>query len=200
MIALERPFRQATPADAAALAELANFAGEGLPLYLWERMSEHGETAWEHGRRRAARETGAFSYRNAVVAEVGGKCAACLIGYPQPDDPEPIDYAAMPPMFVPLQELENLAPGTWYVNVLATYPEYRGQGFGTRLLGIAENIAREQRKTGLSIIVSDANHDARRLYLRCGYLEAGERLKVKDSWENEGRSWVLLTKRVGVAI
>ena len=22
----------------------------------------------------------------------------------------------------PLQELENLAPGTWYVNVLATYP------------------------------------------------------------------------------
>ena len=198
MIALKRPYRPATPADAAALADLANFAGEGLPLYLWERIRGHGETAWEHGRRRAARETGAFSYRNAVVAEVGGKCAACLIGYPQPDDPEPIDYAAMSPMFVPLQELENLAPGTWYVNVLATYPQYRGQGFGTRLLGIAEDIARQNRKTGLSIIVSDANHGARRLYQRCGYLEAGERLKVKDSWENEGRSWVLLTKRVGL--
>jgi hypothetical protein len=37
----------------------------------------------------------------------------------------------MPAMFVPLQELENLAPGTWYVNVLAAYPEHRSQGHGT---------------------------------------------------------------------
>ena len=41
-------------------------------------------------------------------------------------------------MFVPLQELENLAPGTWYVNVLAAYPEHRGQGYGTALLAVAE--------------------------------------------------------------
>jgi ribosomal protein S18 acetylase RimI-like enzyme len=196
MIVLKSPFRPATPDDAAELAELVNFAGEGLPLYLWERIKAPGETAWEHGRRRAERETGGFSYRNAVIAEIGGKCAACLIGYPQPDEPEPIDYAAMPPMFVPLQELENLAPGTWYVNVLAAYPEYRNLGFGTRLLGVAEDIARHKRKAGLSVIVSDANHGARRLYLRCGYREAGERLKVKEGWQNEGRSWVLLTKGI----
>ena len=197
MIALKSPFRLAARADAAALAELANFAGEGLPLYLWERIKTPGETGWELGRQRAERETGAFSYRNAVVAEIGGKCAACLIGYSQPDEPEPIDYAAMPPMFVPLQELENLAPGSWYVNVLAAYPEYRGQGLGTQLLAIAEDLARQNRKSGLSVIVSDSNHGARRLYLRCGYREAGERLKVKDGWQTEGRSWVLLTKSVG---
>jgi ribosomal protein S18 acetylase RimI-like enzyme len=196
MIALKSPFRPATPDDAAELAELVNFAGEGLPLYLWERIKAPGETAWEHGRRRAERETGGFSYRNAVISEIGGKCAACLIGYPQPDEPEPIDYATMPPMFAPLQELENLAPGTWYVNVLAAYPEYRNLGFGTRLLGVAEDMARHDRKTGLSVIVSDANHGARRLYLRCGYREAGERLKVKEGWQNEGRSWVLLTKGI----
>lgn len=196
MIALKSPFRPATPDDAAELAELVNFAGEGLPLYLWERIKAPGETAWEHGRRRAERETGGFSYRNAIIGEISGKCAACLIGYPQPDEPEPIDYATMPPMFVPLQELENLAPGTWYVNVLAAYPEYRNLGFGTRLLGVAEDIARHNRKTGLSVIVSDANHGARRLYLRCGYREAGERLKVKEGWHNEGRSWVLLTKGI----
>jgi hypothetical protein len=60
MMELEPPFRPATPADAAALAELGNFAGEGLPLYVWERLKAPGETAWEHGRRRAERETGAF--------------------------------------------------------------------------------------------------------------------------------------------
>jgi ribosomal protein S18 acetylase RimI-like enzyme len=196
MIDLQSPFRAGNPADAAALTDLVNFAGKGLPLYLWERMKDPGETAWEHGRRRAERDTGAFSYRNAVVAEIDGACAACLISYGQPDEPDPIDYHAMPPIFVPLQELENLAPGTWYVNVLATYPEHRGKGLGTRLLQIAEDLARQNGRTGLSIIVSDANHAARRLYMRCGYNEAGERLKVKDGWENEGRSWMLLTKAV----
>ena len=71
--------RAATPEDAAALAELIDLAGEGLPLYLWERMAEPGETAWDVGRRRARRESGAFSYRNAVVAERHGKTAGCLV-------------------------------------------------------------------------------------------------------------------------
>jgi hypothetical protein len=44
MIALELSFRWATPDDAAALAELINFAGEGLPLYLWTNMAEPGES------------------------------------------------------------------------------------------------------------------------------------------------------------
>ncbi|WP_088347048.1 MULTISPECIES: GNAT family N-acetyltransferase [Rhodomicrobium] len=196
MIALQPPFRRAELKDAGALAELVNFAGEGLPLYLWDKMREPGETAWALGRRRAAREEGSFSYRNAVVAEIGGACAACLIGYPQPSEPEPIDYAAMPPMFVPLQELENLAPATWYVNVLAAFPDYRGQGLGTRLLALAEQLARAARRRGLSVIVSDANDGARRLYLRCDYVEAGERPMVKEGWRNEGRNWVLLTKRL----
>jgi ribosomal protein S18 acetylase RimI-like enzyme len=198
MIALQPPFRRAELKDAPALAELVNFAGEGLPLYLWEKLAQPGETAWEVGRRRAEREEGSFSYRNAVVAEIGGRCAACLIGYAQPDEAAPIDYTAMPPMFVPLQELENLAPATWYVNVLAAYPEHRGQGLGASLLGLAEDFARASGRSGLSVIVSDANHSARRLYLRCGYVEAGERPMVKDGWRNEGRNWVLLTKRLSV--
>ena len=69
-------------------------------------------------------------------------------------------------MFVPLQELENLAPGTWYVNVLAAYPEERGKGHGTALLGVAEQLAADAGRRGLSIIVSDTNTGARRLYER----------------------------------
>jgi ribosomal protein S18 acetylase RimI-like enzyme len=197
MIELKPPFRMGKRGDGAALAELVNFAGYGLPAYLWDKMKAPGETAMQHGRVRAERETGSFSHRNAVVAEMDGRCVACLIGYSQPEEPEPIDYEEMPPMFVPLQELENLAPGTWYVNVLAAYPEYRGRGLGSQLLGIAEDIAREERKSGLSLIVSDGNPDAQRLYLRRGYREAGARPKVKEGWESEGRNWVLLTKPFG---
>ena len=194
MIELEPPFRYARPDDAAALAELINFAGEGLPLYLWTNMAQPGESPWEVGRRRALREVGSFSYRNAVVAEAGGGIAATLVGYPLPDAPEPIDYDQMPPMFVPLQELENLAPRTWYVNVLATYPQYRGQGYGARLLGIADRLAAATGRTGLSIIVSDANAGARRLYERCGYRELAIRPIVKERWESAAENWVLLVK------
>lgn len=191
---LAPPFRRATPADAAEMADFVNMAGEGMPLYLWAKMAEPGEDPWEVGRRRAQRGGGGFSYRNAIMLDEAGRSVAGLIGYPLPDKPEPIDYAAMPKMFVGLQELENLAPGTWYVNVLATYPEHRGKSYGTRLLELAEEIAADMGSKGMSIIVADANFGARRLYERAGYREVDKRAMVKEAWENPGENWVLLTK------
>lgn len=185
--------RPATPNDADALAELINFAGEGLPLYLWEGMAEPGESAWDVGRRRAQRDSGAFSYRNAVVAERAGRVVAALVSYRISEEPEAID-ADTPGMFVPLIELENLALGSWYVNVLAVYPVHRGRGLGSRLLEIAGEKAREHGCRSESIIVSDANTGARRLYERSGYRYVAERPMVKDTWENPGSNWVLLVK------
>lgn len=186
--------RPAAPGDADALAELVNFAGEGLPLYLWERIAEKGETAWQVGCCRAQREEGDFSYRNAMIAEVEGETAACLIGYPIADEPGEIDTGSMPAMFVPLQELENLAAGSWYTDVLAVYPKHRGKGLGTRLLALAEEQALKAACKGLSLIVSDANTGARRLYERHGYVERASRKMIKEEWENPGRNWVLLVK------
>jgi ribosomal protein S18 acetylase RimI-like enzyme len=186
--------RPAALQDAPALAELVNFAGEGLPLYLWARMAKDGEDAWSVGRARARREQGSFSYRNATVIEADGAVAACLIGYPLADEPEPI-AADMPAMFVPLQQLENLAPGTWYVNVLAGYPQWRRQGFGSRLLRHAETLAAASHaRRGMSVIVADNNTGARRLYERMGYREIATRPMVKESWQSEGSAWVLLAK------
>lgn len=193
-IDLTPPYRPATPADALPLAELVNFAGEGMPLYLWTNMAAPGESPWDIGQQRARRDSGGFSYRNTVVREHAGRVAAALIGYPLDDDPEPANYEDMPPMFVPLQQLEDLVPGTWYVNVLAAYPEYRGKGFGGGLLAIAEQLAAATGSSGLSIIVSDANSGARRLYERQGYAEIATRPMVKESWENAGENWVLLVK------
>jgi ribosomal protein S18 acetylase RimI-like enzyme len=186
-------FRAATTDDANVLAELINYAGEGLPLYLWSQMAETGETAWDVGRRRAAREEGSFSYRNATIIEHDGQCAGCLIGYEVPDSPSstPDD---IPAMFVPLQELENLAPGTWYINVLAVRPQFWNRGLGSKLLALAEATAQQREKRGMSVIVSNANLGAKRLYERLGYDERARRLMVKENWENEGQCWILLTK------
>ena len=195
MTALTPPLRQATPADAAVLAELVNYAGEGMPLYLWERMAGPGETAWDVGRKRAARDTGSFSYRNAAVIEHDGRCAGSLIGYAIAAEAVPIG-SDMPPIFVPLQELENLAPSTWYVNVLAVVPELRGHGLGSQLLELADESGRALGLRGMSVIVSDTNAGARRLYERHGYRLTATRTKVKEGWQNEGREWVLLTKEL----
>ena len=178
------------------MAELVNFAGEGMPLYLWARMAEPGESPWAVGARRAMRKEGGFSFRNTVVREDGGRVVAALIGYPLPDEPVPVDYDELPAMFVPLQQLEDLVPGTWYINVLATFPEHRGKGFGGELLAIAEQLALDTQRSGLSLIVSDANSGARRLYARQGYEEVATRPMVKDDWQNPGENWVLLRKTV----
>lgn len=196
MLPLNPPFRSARPDDAALLAELVNYAGEGLPLYLWNQLAGPGEDPWDIGRQRAAREKGSFSYRNATVIEHEGEAAGCLVGYEVPDEPDPIP-PDMPAMFVPLQELENLVPATWYVNVLAVLPGQRGKGLGARLLGLAEDTAHSLGKRGLSVIVSDANHGALRLYERSGYRETATRDMVKEGWRNEGSRWVLLVKELG---
>jgi ribosomal protein S18 acetylase RimI-like enzyme len=193
MIDLDAPFRPATPGDAPAMADFVHFASEGLALYLWTRMAGRDGDPWALGRERATRDTGAFSYRNAIIAEPDGHPVAGLIGYPLPDRPEPIPDS-MPAMFVPLQELENLAPGTWYVNVLAAHPEHRGKGYGAALLTVADRLAADTGRRGLSIIVADTNTGARRLYERCGYSETARRRMVKEDWQHPGTDWLLLTK------
>lgn len=112
----------------------------------------------------------------------------CLIGYTIPAEPDPIP-ADLPAMFVPLQELENLAPDTWYVNVLAVMPAYRNQGIGSSLL---RHAATRAAGSGMSVIVSNANDGARRLYVRHGYRERSRRPMVKEGWINDGDEWVLL--------
>ena len=185
--------RAALPSDAERLAELVNYAGEGLPLYLWSKMAEPGQDAWDVGHQRARRDEGSFSWRNAIIAELDDEVAGCLVGYAIPTEPEPID-PDLPAMFVPLQELENFAPDTWYVNVLATLPRCRGRGVGSHLVEHAADIARSEGLLGLSLIVSDANEGARRLYERLGFMETATRPMVKEDWENEGENWVLMVR------
>lgn len=196
MMQLKPPLRQATPGDAQAMADFVHFASEGLALYLWTRMAGPGGDPWAVGRERAARETGAFSYRNTILVEHDNQPVAGLIGFALPDHPEPVPET-MPAMFVPLQELENLAPRTWYVNVLAAYPPHRGRGYGGALLALADRLAADAGNQGLSIIVADTNTGARKLYERCGYREAGRRSMVKEDWQHPGTDWVLLTKPLG---
>ncbi len=184
-------FRLATAADGPVLARFIMWAGEGLPMLVWQELAGPGEDPWAVGAARMAKKAEAGEV---IVAGEDGAAVAGLMGYPIR---EAEATEGLPPRFVPMQELENLAVGSWYIHVLATVPEARGEGWGTRLIGLAEAIAAEDGLREMSIIVSDANHGARRLYERCGYREAARRRAVKDGWVNPVTDWVLLRKSLG---
>jgi ribosomal protein S18 acetylase RimI-like enzyme len=198
MVSIDLPFRRAVPDDANDLAEFVNLAGEGLPLFLWEQLAAAGASGWEVGRTRARRASGAFSFRNAILRLVRDEVVACLIGYPLEDDPPATDYSAIRPMFVPLQQLEDMVPGTWYINVVATKPAHRGKGYGKELLALAESIGASLGKRGLSLVVADTNLRARRLYAGLGYRELAQRPMIKERWTHPGTSWVLMVKDLAV--
>ena len=192
---IDTPFdlRPATPGDAPALAQLIDIAGGGMPGYAWAKMAAAGETARDVGRRLVAGAVGDFSYRNAVVATLGGKVVGCLNGFPIPESPAPIDAATMPAPFLPLQELENVIAGSWFIDVVAAFPQYRNQGIGGRLLADARRRADAAGRISLGLIVSDANAGARRLYERHGFRAVDSRPMVKEGWVDPGRNWILMT-------
>jgi ribosomal protein S18 acetylase RimI-like enzyme len=188
-------FRPATKADASTLAVLVDIAGEGMPAYMWSTLAAPGQSVLELGRERARREQGGFSYRNSVVAEVDGEVAAGLVGY-RLDDPYDLEgsLAETPDIVRPLVRLEAKAPGSWYVNVLATFPEYRRRGIGARLLAIAEEKAREQGARSLSVIVGSWNDGAARLYGGAGYeTVAKEKAILFPGCPHQG-DWVLMVR------
>lgn len=182
--------RPARRADAADLARLADLAGEGLPSRLWAGLAAPGEDVWTIGARRAMRDEGAFSWRNATMAELGGAAAGALIAYGVGDAPEPLDD--LPALARPLQELENLAPGSRYVNVIAVYPAFRGRGVARRLMAEAEAAAVGAAE--MSLIVADRNAAAMGLYRALGYRERARRAIVAEGWPTESTEWVLMVK------
>ncbi|MEM6375614.1 MAG: GNAT family N-acetyltransferase, partial [Pseudomonadota bacterium] len=105
MIDLIPPLRLARNNDARQLAELVNFAGEGLPLHIWTGLAKNGEDPWRIGRARQAEKARGGQI---VVIDLGEGAIAGLTGYAIGSQPEPIGRD-FPALFRPLQELENEA-------------------------------------------------------------------------------------------
>jgi ribosomal protein S18 acetylase RimI-like enzyme len=187
--------RKAVPDDAADLVDLVNSAGEGLPMTFWRSLAPDGIDPRLVGEQRIRREESVFSYRKAEMALAGGRVAGAIIDYALHDAPEPVT-AETPSLFRPLNELENLACGSWYVNILAVKPAWRRRGIGRILLKAAESRAQQAGRSELSIIVSDGNVPAQRLYADFGFKERASRAMAEGNWHNSGVTWRLLVKKL----
>lgn len=186
--------RPSVVADAGALAELLNLAGEGIPAFIWGQLAESGETALDVGAQRAAERKGSFSHGAAVVAEVEGQVAGMLLGYRLPDPYVTGDLQDYPEIVRPLIELEALAPGSWYVNAVATFEHCRGLGIGSKLMAAAEQIARKSTARRMSLIVAAENIRAKHLYEKLAYRPVATRAVIPFPGFAHGGDWVLMIR------
>jgi ribosomal protein S18 acetylase RimI-like enzyme len=188
--------RDARATDASQLAHLINLAGEGIPEYLWRAMIEGSESPLEVGARRAARSEGSFSYTNARVCIERDAMLGMLLAYRQPDPFEVGRIADYPEVVRPLVQLEARAPGSWYINAVATFEQYRGRGVASRLIADTELRAAAGSCDRVSLIVASENVGATRLYEHLGY-EVTDSLPVATyPGCLHGGNWVLMVKRL----
>ena len=188
--------RNASPTDASQLAYLINLAGEGIPEYLWRGMVEAGESPLEVGARRAARSEGGFSYTNARVCVEHDEMFGMLLAYRQPDPFELGGIADYPEVVRPLVMLEAQAPGSWYINAVATFAQYRGRGVASRLIADTESCAAAASCDRVSLIVASENTAAIRLYEHLGYHAVDSAPVMPYPGCLHGGNWVLMVKRL----
>ncbi len=190
--------RKATPGDAELLVRVIDMASEGLLPTLWEAMAPEGMDATAVGLSMVSAQDGEFSFANGFVLENDGKPIGGMIGYPLPDTPKPPD-PAVPAAFAPIEELTNLAPSHWYVNVVALDPAWRGNGLGSALLDEAEGQALSAKCPGMALIVAASNAVARHAYERAGFLEVTRRPFDLSEFGEESTEAVLMIKTIAAA-
>ena len=186
--------RKASTEDCHAIAQLALMAGEGIPAWFWEQSRQEGQLIEDVGAQNAASDSENFSYRNAHLAVVEENVAGMLLAYRLPGADHEESLEEYPEFIRPLIELEQCVPDSFYINMLATYPQYRGRGVGSALMGIAGRLADDAGCSRISIEVFSQNEGALRLYERLGYCEIERRKVIKHPCHPYDESIVLLVK------
>jgi ribosomal protein S18 acetylase RimI-like enzyme len=182
--------------QARELAFLINLAGEGIAEYLWSGMVQGDELPMDIGAMRAAREDGGFSYKNALVCVSNGELQGMIVSYRQPQPYEIGDVSEYSEIIRPLVLLESQAPGSWYINAIATFEQYRGLGVAQKLLQKAEECAKLENCEAMSLIVASESIKAKRLYTHLGYKEVSSLPVVPYPGCLHAGQWILMTKQL----
>lgn len=184
---LEAPFRAATVDDCRKIAELYQFASDGVTNYIWSTLTSEypGLTPIEIGTLRYANEQSSFGYKNCVVVEQNNQVISMMVTFAT--EPEAVPGIAENQLEVnqsevnqsevksTAEELDVLAPynleapDTWYICALALFPAFRGQGVGSQVLSIAHQQAAERNFSELSLLCFEQNTGALKLYERNGF-------------------------------
>ena len=188
--------RSANKSDVNDIARLALIAGEGIPAWFWKQAAKDGQSIEDVGAEKLLSEKENFSYRNTQVAVIDNHVAGMMLAYRLPDAENAEDLEQLPAFIRPLIELEQCVPSSYYINMLATFPEYRNMSIGTGLMKMVDKLAAKAGCTLSSIEVFDQNEDALRLYQRLGYKVFDKRPVIPHSCHPYDGHILLLTRQL----
>ncbi|MCY0095030.1 GNAT family N-acetyltransferase [Hoeflea ulvae] len=182
--------RPATRADSADIVILDDIASSGLATRVLEAGVREGcyDRPLEFGRDGYAFIDGPFSWKNVLIAETGDGVAGMSLSFELTGGPG--DQGLPDPVLEPLETLKSRAIGSRFIDSVAVYTRFRGQGIGRALLR-----AELDRAAGpSSIITDDANSRALSLYQSFGFEEQGRAPIIAFSDTHTATQWVLLTR------
>lgn len=167
--------RAATQADIPDLARLHLMAAHGLFDALYHGTIP-GLSTNEIYERVLARPEAFWSYASVTVATHAGRIVGEVHSLPFDEvekcPPDPLIPRARLALYEPFEPLNPLGAGSYYINILAVYPEFRSKGIGSRLMNLARSRATHQGFTRLSLHSFD-DPRAIALYQRLGFTVAG---------------------------
>jgi ribosomal protein S18 acetylase RimI-like enzyme len=148
--------RDAEAGDARALAEVCVMAGHGvMELFYAGLVPGRSVIDCVMARRILDRDSFAAFRHWRVATDASGDFLGALNSLPHkalmdaPDDPL-LEQAKMRPI-AGLLELEEVPAGSYYVNIIAVYPQHRRSGAGAALMRDAERLARLQKFSRMSL-------------------------------------------------
>jgi ribosomal protein S18 acetylase RimI-like enzyme len=166
--------RDAVVGDAPALAEVCVMAAHGVMELFYEGLVPGKSVAdCVVERRILVPESFASINRWRVAVDGSGAFLGALNCLPHqalmdsPDDPL-LDETKLRPI-AGLLDLEASATESYYVNIIAVYPQYRGCGTGLALMREAERLARLENFRRVSLCTFDAADGPLAFYRRLGF-------------------------------
>ena len=138
------------------------------------------------------------NFSNSRIAEDGNTVLGGLHAFPMDlmvDDPK--DSLISDERLYVLEPFEHLhAEGSYYINAVTVYPEYRGRGIGRQLIIRAEAEAMANAFEEMSLHVFAENVGAVGLYESLGYRESGRRPVVHHERLRYGGDMLLMTRKL----
>lgn len=173
----------ATPNDAELIsAAILDAVGEDLVSQMAGSDHTRADVAAIFTRL-ARRDDTQYSYRNSRIAIIDGKKAGVCVSY----DGGKLKKLRRPffqeanqvlSWNISPEEVDSLpgetVPEEFYLDTIATLPEYRGRGVASALIRDAKKKA-DAANLPLGLLVSDHNPNARHLYESLGFRPAGRR-------------------------
>lgn len=168
--------RKATIDDSFDIARFAMLAMEEI-VYAFIGK-EDSSAAFDFMYRLICSEGNQYSYNHAWVVEQDSKVVGAAIVYNGADL-----YQLRKPVGEVVHQLYGLSfepedetqAGEYYIDCIGIESEFQGKGMGSRLLNHLINIYVFKEGLPLGLLVDKDNPDAKRLYLKAGFVDVGEK-------------------------